>query len=295
MFLDICKNLDFPAEAVEVLVQGLDQIRTDAAAVQDLQNAVDSLMTPECDKYLQLMQRISDQTGVHRYVVDMVVLLLAVEPLKVRYEQRGLPEQLMWDSMADLRYKLIECKDVYNIWGTFVTPWFKWFYTCNRFKLGRLEFEKTRFYREESYRGVSKGDPVVNIHIPSAGPLTRESVLDSLHLAYEFYKEDAVVDGLMTFTCHSWLLYPPHYEEVFPAGSNLRKFYELFDVLEGKAGENNGDFWRVFNRDYDPDILDQVPADTALRRNLLSYIKAGKRMGSSLGVIRYDGEKIVHA
>ena len=140
MFLDICKNLDFPAEAVEVLVQGLDQIRTDAAAVQDLQKAVDSLMTPECDEYLQLMQRISDQTGVHRYVVDMVVLLLAVEPLKVRYEQRGLPEQLMWDSMADLRYKLIECKDVYNIWGTFVTPWFKWFYTCNRFKLGRLEF-----------------------------------------------------------------------------------------------------------------------------------------------------------
>lgn len=293
MFLEICKKLQFPAESLPVLEKGLRRIKADRSSAEDLENACRSLLTPRCDVYLQLMQTIADKTGVHRYTVDMVVLVSAVEPLIGVYAEKGLPEQILWDSMMDLQYKLIECKDVYDIWGTFVTPWFKWFYTCNRFKLGRLEFEKTAFYREEAYRGVQKGDTVINIHIPSAGPLTRELVLESLHRASEFYK-DAFADGIVTFTCHSWLLYPPHYEEVFPEGSNLRAFYELFDVLEGEPSENNGDFWRVFNRDYSPDILDEVPTNTALRRNLLRYIKAGKCMGSSLGVIRYDGEKIIH-
>ena len=30
--------------------------------------------------------------------------------------------------------------------------------------------------------------------------------------------------------CHSWLIYPPH-GELFPAGSNMRKFYELFTIV----------------------------------------------------------------
>lgn len=293
MFLEICRELKFPAEACDVLEQSRQKIFADPTAAAEVHTAMDSLFTPENTDYLNSLQKISDQTGVHRYIVDMVFLTLGVEPLLKVYAEKGLPEHIMWDSMEDLRYKLIECKDVYGIWGTFVTPWFKWFYTCQRFKLGRLEFEQVTYDAEEPYRNaVKKNDTVINCHIPSSGPLTRESVLDSLHRAYEFY-QDLFPNGVMPLVCHSWLLYPPHYQEVFPKGSNLRNFCELFDVVHSDADVNNGDFWRVFNCEYSPEALEQVETDTTLRRNLLKFLKSGKTMGYSMGVLLYDGEKIL--
>jgi len=56
-----------------------------------------------------------------------------------------LTDELFWDTIADLKFKLIECHDVYGIWGTFVASWYPWFYTMHRFKLGRLQYEAVHF------------------------------------------------------------------------------------------------------------------------------------------------------
>ena len=160
--------------------------------------------------YAAELKLLAEKTGLHLYTVEMLHLLFCIERLKVIYQERGYSEFLLKETMADLRYKLEECKVVHGIWGTFVFWWFKRFYECKTFKLGRLEFEweELEFDYNET---LKKGAHVINCHIPSAGPLHPELVEQALAQAYEFYGF-AERGEVMPVVCESWLLYPPHYE-----------------------------------------------------------------------------------
>ncbi len=292
MIRNYCEKLHFPEDAIPVMEQTYSAILESEKGRALLAEAVQKFLEPGQGRDGGvILAELSAQMGIRQETTDMVALLAALEPMPDRYRKAGLPEELLWASMEDLTYKLYECRDVRHCWGTFVTWWFTWFYELKRFKLGRLEYESVEFEYEE-YRGWKKGDKVINLHIPSDGPLTREAVMASLKQAYDFYR-DCRKDGKLLFICHSWLLYPEHYRRVFPVGSNLRGFYELFDLIDMGISENNHDFWRVFNMDYSPEILDQVPTDTRLRRNLLQFVKSGRPMGEGAGIICFDGEQIL--
>lgn len=292
MFLEICQKLEFPSEACHVLATSCTELDKNPSLQEWMAEAEASLFDPESDKYLDLYQKLSEESGIHRYIVDMVMLVKAVTPLQQRYAQLQLSEEIFWDTMTDLRYKMQECYDVYGIWGTFVTPWFKDFYLCRRFQLGRLQYEKI-VYDQPAFRDTVKpGDVVLNCHIPSSGALLMGDVMASFRLAYDFYKKD-YPGGILPVFCHSWLLYPPHYEQVFPEDSNLHKFYELFEIINFAEQENNGDFWRVFHMPFSPEALEQAVGDTRLRRNFLRFLKAGNKMGNGRGMLLFDGEKII--
>lgn len=285
MIQKACAKLRFPVESIPVLQDGFDRIR--ALADKELQRACDGLMTVGNTDYLHWMQQISEKSGVHRYTADMVTLLYATERLSEAYRANGLPEQLMWESLDDLRSKVYECQEVHGIWGTFVTPWYPRFYRLQCFKLGRLVYEQENYAWDFPIAGLQKGDPVINIHIPSHAPLTPEAVDASLAKAWAFYR-DVFSNDTIPFICHSWLLYPPVTQQVFPEGSRLRAFSQRFTVIGTKQDPDNKDFWRIFNRDYREDTLQQMPADTTLRKNMLRYLQAGNSMGFGAGVIWYQ-------
>ena len=67
----------------------------------------------------------------------------------------------------------------------------------------------------------------------------------------------------------------------------------LFDIIDKKADENNKDFWRIFNMDYQKGILNKIPQDTTLRRRFKEYFDKGNTMGSGYGILLFDGEKIL--
>ncbi len=292
MFLEICEKLGFPSEACCVLSKCCEELDGNPALQEWMAEAEESLLEPGSEKYLDLYQKISEESGIHRYIVDMVMLIKAVVPLKERYAQKDLPEQLLWDSITDLRYKMLECHAVYGIWGSFVTPWFKKFYLCELFQLGRLQYEKIVFDQPTFRDSVKTGDVVLSCHIPSSGALLMEDVMESFRLAHDFYKND-YPSGILPVFCHSWLMYPPHYEQVFPEDSNLHKFYELFEIINFAEQENNGDFWRVFHVPFSPEALEQAVGDTRLRRNFLRFLKAGNKMGNGRGMLLFDGQKIL--
>ena len=297
MIRAFCEKLNFPQEATDVLCAAYQELVKNPENVRDLKIAEEILHTPWDDDWELYLHKVAERSGVPQETVDMILLLMAIPPLQKKYQEWNLPEQLMWETLEDLTCKLWESWNVRGVWGTFVSSWFKGFYVLDRFKLGRLEYEKKAFddrdkFKGESYHGFQKGDVVVNCHIPSAGPLTPESVMDSLRRAWEFYA-DLRKDGKLLVMCDSWLLYPGYNGPVFPEGSNMQKFQEMFDIIFWDYQRNKGDFWRTFNVDYAPEVLDTVPTDTTLRRNLLKYIKAGNEMGSALGYIVFDGEKII--
>ena len=304
MIKEICEKLDFPADAGEYLEETLKSLSGVFSIMDEMSIAMDNYFCENDNKYAEILEGIAEKSGVSRYTIDMIFLLLATKPLYYIYKQKNIPEEIYWDTIKDLKNKLLECKKVYGVWGMVATSWFQWYYTCDRFALGRLQFEKFIFEKgegenvrrlgqttynapiEEGYRGIKYGEALYNCHIPSSGPLKEEDVIASFKKAYEFYN----IEGTMTIICGSWLLYPPHYE-VYPENSNLRKFYELFDVISSNKTENNPDAWRVFNTESED--YENLPEDTTLQRRFKKYLIEGNKMGSGFGVILFDGEKII--
>ena len=191
-----------------------------------------------------------------------------------------------------MRWKLRECMDCEEVWGTFVPHWYRGFFEMTRFGLGRFQFEKTDFdadYYEKCGNTLKRGDTVINFHIPSAGPLTDEKRLDSYKQAYKFFGGK---DGEpMAFVCGSWLLYEGH-REFLPENSNILRFMDDFDIIRSADREKFSDGWRVFGK-YSNGPVEDLPEDTSIRRAFKQRLQQGKPTGYGYGVFFFDGEKIL--
>ncbi len=292
---EACQRLNFPEESISYFEDCFNRLIQSPTCVKKLEEAEKTLYvtyTSEDTRYLELLQNISKDTGILQNSVNLLFYLLCIESLKQKYHENGLPDELLWDTLQDLRYKLIECKNLYGHWGTFTPTWFRRYYLRERFAFGRLQFETTDFPYDD-YKGLLKrGDIVYNCHIPSSGPLREEDVSKSLKQAYDFYKP-SLKNGVMPIVCASWLLYEP-FEEAFEGCENLKKFRALFDIVENCEKPSEGDFWRIFNVEYSPEILKNIATTTRMQKNMKEYLLQGKRMGYGFGVLLFDGEKIIN-
>lgn len=291
MIRDLCEKLGFPCEDTEELCVALNKILSCPECAGLLKKAQDTMYLGEGNSFNDVLASLTEKCGLHRYTVNMVFWLYAAIPLRYVYAQKRLDLEIYYASMKDLRYKLKECRDVYGICGTFV-DWFKLFYLCKRFALGRLEYERQPFALDFYKDILKKGDTVINMHIPSSGKLVPSDVLASLKKAYEFFADEVRADGTLVFHCDSWMLHTPMATAVYGDGSNMKAFYDLFDIIEVRNAESFSNFWRVFGMPNGTEYS-KAPTDTSLRRNIISYANDGGVFGSGRGIILFDGEKII--
>ena len=287
----ICNRIDFPKSATMCFERCYEQIFPKYA--EDLQLFAGKWMSIDGNwrDCLKTISRIASDIGVSFNKASMFFLLYCAVLLRQEYKRKGLPESLFWDTLQDLRYKLLECYSLYKEWGTFVPEWYRGFYLCERFALGRLQYEKSVFPYKE-YKGILKeGDRVYSCHIPSNGQLLETDVYLSLKKAYTFYQAE-LRNGILPIVCHSWLLYQP-LETAFMNSRNILCFRNLFDVIENTADLKNGDFWRVFYREFSLQSLNEIEPTTSLQKNLKAYLLDGGTLGEGYGVLLFDGEKII--
>ena len=283
----------FPEEAIAHLDGCYQKMITEPEVLDGLYAAQELLFLKEGKDFAAALKPIYERVDISPYSVDMVFLLLSATPLKYIYAARGYSPELYVETMRDLLFKLRECVDVKGVFGTFVIEWYQKFYTCERFKLGRLQFETRAYPCDEPFRDIyKKGDTVVGCHIPSDGPLKYDDVIASLKAAYDFYPQFRV-DGILPVYCHSWLMYPPYAGEVFPEGTNLYRFLKLFELVKSEIDEDYTDFFRIYSKDFCAPELDSLPEDTTLRRNMKKFLTGGNKMGTSFGFILFDGEKVI--
>lgn len=277
MFRQFCEKIRFPAEAIDYLlsVQGkIDKAATDKAAVQFFAND---------EGHLATLQAEAQRTGL---AVETVTLFMLIDIfrgyLRLRYAECGLDQELFYSNAEDLTFKLHECYDSKGVWGNGALHWYKEIFDMACIRLGRLQYVCTTWQEPVDVPPIKQGDTVFKIHIPSSGPLTPESVEESFKLAKEFFrKRGQLKTDYFPVMCASWLVYPPHHD-VFPEGSNLRKFQELFTVTS--QVKRDRDFVRVFHRDYTEDF-DSLPEDTTLQRNFKKFLKDGGKMGLGRGIL----------
>ncbi|MGM9653666.1 MAG: acyltransferase domain-containing protein [Eubacteriales bacterium] len=266
------------------------------SAEEDWGALVDRYMSGACtdiNEVLNTAAAIGDRFLCHRFTSHLTFYAFCGEPLLERYRSAGISEEIYWDSMRDLRYKFFECLAVHGVPGTFVGTWHSGFFRMTRFALGRLQYEHASFAEDAYTRcGVTlhRGSDVINCHIPSSGPLTKESRMDSYRRAYDFYRRDFPA-GVLPIVCSSWLLYPEH-ADFLPANSNILSFMGDFDIIRSGVDEKFSNAWRVFGAAA-AEPPEKWPRDTSIRRAFAERVCSGGSVGSGYGVILFDGEKIL--
>ena len=291
MIRQTAEKLKFPSDAIDDLTEAYARLISNARAMELLALAKEQVFTPADLTYMDTLGAISEETGIHRYTVDMLFFLSCADRMRDLYLQKGVDESIYWASLSDLKYKLIECKKLHGIYGSFTKNWFPRFLRAEAFALGRLQYEYKPFAMESYGDLLKQGDIVCNCHIPSSGALLGKDVLASLKMAYDFYPQYRK-NGILPITCNSWLLYPP-VAELFQEGSNLEQFYKIFEILSTKVQEHNSDFWRIFNLPFSEENLQSAPEDSSLQRSIKAFLQAGNHLGAGLGIILFDGERIL--
>lgn len=287
----------FPEEAKSSLKKSADAV-TSSGQEEALDGAVEFFGENDFNVELTqpVVEEIAGKSGLSPYTVWMLLLTEAAIPVKESFDGQGIPEEIFWDTFSDLRCKALECKEIHDVWGTFVAFWYPIFYTGDLVKLGRLEYENYTYSADTPYEKngyiVKKGDKVKNIHIPSSGePFDEAARLASYKKAYEFFK-DELNGGPLVCVCHSWLLYP-EYGKFLPVGSNFAGFQKDFDIVKAEAEDEFDDAWRLFGRDYKKPLA-ELPERTSMQRAFKKYFLEGGKPGYGMGVLIFDGEKIVN-
>ena len=202
--------------------------------------------------------------------------------------------EIFTNSLRDLEFKRKECQDVYGVNGIFVGFWYDRFFDISRFALGRLQFELIPYPFEKEYtekgRTVRKGDTVINVHIPSDGPLRKEDADAAFQMAEDFYR-GKLMDGKTpdayiseepaAFMMESWLL-DPDLMNLLPEG-NLKNFVERFTLLTYEKAEQFGDGWRVFQNEWKR-TPEELPRRTKLQKAIADYLQKGGKLGEGYGI-----------
>ena len=243
----------------------------------------------ECDfgELLRAASTAGGAVGLHPYTAELLLCFCLSRRLRAYYAERGIADGVYATTILDLRYKLEECKRVKGVRGSFVASWFSGHFALRLFGLGRLQFEWVDFKRDyqKDGRRLTPDSRVLNVHIPGSGaPLTEEACEDAYARAYDFFCRK---DGLpCAFVCHSWLLFREH-ENMLSEASNIRRFMEDYTLVQTGEYDDYSQLWRLFDCQYTGNV-DDLPADSSLRRAYIDLIRRGEKTGFGLGIYLYQ-------
>lgn len=293
--IDFCKEFGLPNEALKYLSNEYEKLKANSSAYKSFIHYVSMYEENYEMDYLPIfdaMEYISKTTGVHKFTLDFLYMVSLVPHLKNIYKQKGIDYGILYDSVSDLKWKLFECKTVYNIWGTFVGWWTIDFFRLKRFALGRLQFNLLAFSRNFEYNGTiyKEGEPYLEVHIPSSGPLKHEECVLSYKRAAEFFKK-YFEDKPIIFGCRSWLLSSNNYK-ILPETSNMLSFMKDYIILEEKKDKENSNLWRIFGIFSLPTNLENLPQDTSLRKAFVNWLNDGNSIDEAFGIFDYSKKQI---
>ncbi len=280
-------GLDFPAEATASLLTAYGKLRASREAnrifvrylllysTHDLFDVWDQIPAElaEAAKYAECNPR----------ELELLFVSLLTPELRRRYRKAGYSEEMFGNAMLDLRCKAIECHDLYGVWGIFTFMWMRYWFHLRRFAFGRLQFELMPLSRVISAGQLTleRGDTVINVHIPSLGPLHPDEVLASYREAQAFFAPQ-LAGKPVVFHCSSWLLFPKH-REILPAHSNILRFASDYALYDWATDPTKHDLWRIFYKNAEKPPH-ELPRSTSLERAYAELLEKGELPGWGAGV-----------
>lgn len=280
------KEYDFPTDSHADILAAYDalmQNEISSSAINKIISDYESGENPTFDGVCNKITEVAEAAGTHPYSAALATFLLLTRHLRTLYENEGYTEEMYRGVISDLKYKLIECRLVKGINGTFVATWFPGFFALRRFCFGRLQFELHELKFDYNGQGISipEGTNVINVHIPrTGGRLDAQSCKESYAAAAEFFGKKYGVAPV--FRCSSWLLFPKH-KEILKPESNIIGFMSDYDIAKSGTYADYKEIWRLFDTDYTGNP-DDLPAESSMRRAYIALMKSGEPTGWGEGI-----------
>ena len=294
----ICDRYDYPSGTFEALEKTYASITESQDASEVFFGWIDKYNRDELDRDAMRIMRaeIADaarKCGESEHTAHLLMLILMSPHLLELYKKAGICEDLFYEAVEDLKWKLFECIRMHGIFGTFVADWHMKFYRMELFGLGRLQFEIKKAGFTHSICGVDiePETTALGVHIPSSGRLAREEYLESYARAEKFFAH-LFPEGKTIFVCTSWLLFPEH-KVMLPETSGIRIFAEDFAVVEAYYSKPLARPWPIFYEKKNAPA-DELPTNTSLEKAYAERYKKGLPSGSALGVIIYKDGQILN-
>lgn len=245
---DLMATIQLPEEGIRQLLDAREQLEKEGHWDVIVQTA-EQVMT--ADRELSVLTKTLAETegreetfGVNRYLLDALMLFCCWEEVKIRYEKQGLPMDVFDKSLEDMKWKMLECYEIHGVYGNFVGHWYDGFFNLTRFGLGRLQFELRPFEGQEDCEvdgvQIHPGDTVINMHIPSAGPMKPELLDDAFAQAEVFFKEHFPKDYTV-FGVESWLI-DPDLVRILPEG-NMKAYADRFHLVAAEKKRDDFPRW----------------------------------------------------
>lgn len=285
--MEFFRRSDFPQEAIAAVTIAKETL----SSVTDLTDYRYRFFRGD-ETVWEDLHIAAQEVGLHPFTADLLLLLSCLPEAKLLYEQDGISEEIYWDSMKDIRYKMTETHCVYGIWGVYCGPWLGLFLHHKCVCLGRLQFEVMPSHCACTIAGhhLRKGDPVLNLHIPSFGKLLHEDVLDAYARA-EHYFRDIFPDQPAWVQVETWILYPPTLA-LLPEG-NLRTWAEDFQIAHSCIDPKQDDRYRIFQ--LPPNVpIREYPEKNQLQRSLKTWLLDGNQMGIGFGYLLVKDGKLIY-
>ena len=286
---DLMATIQLPEEGIRQLLDAREQLEKEGHWDVIVQTA-EQVMTADGElsvltKTLAETEGREETFGVNRYLLDALMLFCCWEEVKMRYEKQGLPMDVFDKSLEDMKWKMLECYEIHGVYGNFVGHWYDGFFNLTRFGLGRLQFELRPFEGKEDCKvdgvQIHPGDTVINMHIPSAGPMKPELLDDAFARAEVFFKEHFPKDYTV-FGVESWLI-DPDLVRILPEG-NMKAYADRFHLVAAEKSEMIfPDGWRVFGAEWKKKP-EELPRKTGLQRAIADYLQQGGKLGSGYGI-----------
>lgn len=236
--------------------------------------------------------QLPDQLGPAGAHLYSWLFLAALPAARANHARRGVPHDVSRVTLADFARQAALCRRLYGRGGLAAPKWLALHFRGGLFELGRLQFQRS-LVAARDVRPVpadAAGDvPVLDLHIPQAGPLTPDLVDGSLESARVFFPRHFPEERHEFAVCTSWLL-DDQLAEYLPETSNIVAFQRRFRLIPDKEGayqdeqgvrESDGAVVEfVFRRPRGLPLADRdlvaLPQDTALQRTIVTHLRQGR-------------------
>ncbi|MBE6958856.1 MAG: hypothetical protein E7447_06885 [Ruminococcaceae bacterium] len=214
---------------------------------------------------------------------NLLSVLYMCEALSKRFAEKGIDEQILLDTLSDISVWLdiwSELKDEMYL-GELI--WLQRHLKMELFRLGRLQFGFGTCEHDIPTHNIKKGDPVLEVHIPADGAMTREQCDASFAMAKEFFAKFYPEYDYRCFTCHSWLL-DPQLKSLLDEDSNIIRFQDRFEIV---ANDPSDAILRyVFRWNTTAKNLKYAPVVSSFAERVKKAYLTGTQFHESFGIIK---------
>ena len=125
---EICEKLTFPQNATTCFIGVEKRLARDPALADAMEAQVnrfsrdDSVRIDEC---LSAVTELAGQYGENVFTLHMIFLLHCLPQAHEKYKARGISDDMWYEGLMDLKWKLQECLACKNVPGTFVAFWYE--------------------------------------------------------------------------------------------------------------------------------------------------------------------------